>query len=228
MVEEKRTGNQALMLRGELSTQVIGDGTSPASDLKVDTFYRVDAIAASGSVIPSQFGVKNVFRTPKTGALTLVTGDIATEVPEDIVCRVDISNSVAIGNIDLTDSCSEGNEYEEDGFPDLSGSVNTYLRIDPVTGIAETPEEFILRSFPKFEDNGAGVYVRKDRKGTPVIFLVEKNKEAVVGEKKLYFMFSALITGITFDDPMKGPQNLDITYVNGSSIKAAWYELELL
>ena len=213
MAEKKISGYQATLYSGALGTLVEGDAATALTD---DSWYMINAVKATGSELPD-LGLTAFFKSPKNSgdAVTPALGDNMYPVTLTEMARVDVSMSTSKGVIDLTDSGDSGYVSSiTDGFSDISGSINGFLRFnDPTGGLVTLTKATLSRFFDVVSDSGAGVYgLTAKNDDNLYLFNLLNSEDTDTGCVQTYLIVSVILTATANNQPLKGGQNLDLTW----------------
>lgn len=212
MATKKLAGKQAILYKADRGSLVEGDGATPLSDV---SWYEINAIAAS-SELP--IGVETaVFKTPDSvNAITPAEGDDVYPLTLTQICKTDLSITGNKGTIDVTDDCDEGyNAYIVDGYTDLTGSINAFMKFtDPGGGLVAAHKDVLKRFFHIVDDDGAGTYTVTDKTDGRYLLMVLMNSEdeGTADNILTWLIIPVHLTGFTGNKPLKGVQNLDLNW----------------
>lgn len=226
MANKSISGKQATLYNSVKGTLIEGDGLTALADV---SWFMISAVASTGSALPiGEIGA--IFKTPDSGnAITPATGDDVFPLTLTQICKTDLSVSETKGTIDVTDDCEGSyNAMIVDGFTDISGSVNGFMKfVDPTGGLATTQKEILSRFFDIVDDDGAGNYTVTSQNDDDFILqiLMDATKTAT-GEIQSWMNIPAILAGTVTDKPLKGVQNLDLTW-NKAQGHAAVYQRTL-
>jgi len=199
----------------------IGEAVT-SGDLDAGAWYIVDAKGGSSN-LPLIEGA--VFRT--NSAIALVTGDVVRKIALTKMCVGNFSTSASKGTIEVTDSCSGGNtQYISDGFMDLSGSIDAFLKFDSTSRSMGAETKALLgRFFDVATDDGSGTYTLTPKNDDELIILALLDSTAVgAGKKETWMGFSAILTGAEMGKEIKGAQNLNLSFNAGQLVRPFVYE----
>lgn len=221
------SGKQAVLYSAAKGALIEGTGSVALAN---ESWFMIAGIKAVGSELPIQ-KLGAIFKTGATAhAITPAVGDNVYPLTLSQICKGDLSVSGTKGTIDVTDDC-EGpyNAYIVDGFTDLSGSFNSFLKFnDPAGGIAATQKAILSRFMDIVDDSGAGSYVVTDANDDDLILQVLLDSApATVGLVQSWMNIPCILTGVTMDKPLKGVQNFDITWQKAQG-HAAVYQRTLI
>lgn len=211
MATKKISGKQAILYSAAEGTLFEGDGIE---DLDDDTWYKINALAET-TALPIEEETA-IFKTPKNAAdaITPADGDDLYPLELTQLCKTDCSISTAKGSIDVTDDCDDGyNSYLVDGYSDISGSINGFMRFDDSGGLATGHKSILARFFNIVDDDGEGVYsVTSKNDSNLLLFILMNSEDADTGDVETWLIVPVILTGTTTDKPLKGGQNLDLTF----------------
>lgn len=206
---KSKSGKQAILFNAAKGTLVEGDGSTA---LAANSWYQINATAAEG-VTELPLGPGYIFKTPDAlNTITPAVGDDVYPLTLTKICKADASISNEKGTIDVTDDCEEGyNAYIVDGYTDISGSISAFLKFnEPGGGIQASQEDYLNRFFDIVEDDGAGEYILTAKNDDDIILAILNNGDQISeGDKQVWIIVPAILTGITTDKPLKGVQNFD-------------------
>ena len=154
--------------------------------LTADTWYKVYTAGTSTALPSSVEGF--IFQAPSTGVtITLASGDSVLPLTLEEVCKVDTEISGEMGTIDVTDSCDSGyTTMIVDGYTTLSGSINTMMRFDELTGeLSDASQKFVNKFFDVMEDDAEGVYTFTPKNDSDLLFFWRLNKDELGGNAKV-------------------------------------------
>jgi len=199
----------------------IGDAVT-TGDLDAAAWYVVDA-KGTNSNLPLEVG--SVFRT--NTAITLVSDDSVREITLTKMCVGNFSTSASKGTIEVTDSCSGGyTQYISDGFVDLSGSIDAFLKFDSINRSLGTETKALLgRFFDISTDDGNTTYSLTSKNDDELIILALLDSTATgTGKKETWMGFSAILTGVEMGKEIKGAQNFNMSFNAGQLVRPFVYE----
>jgi len=224
MGKESITGRQAVLYRAVKGTAIdTGDADNSA-------WYKVVSIASTGSVVPSVIKEGEIYKTAPSGTLTLGSGDELIPITLTVICRVDIATTATKGTIDITDSCTDGfNAYLIDGYTDISGSFTAYLKTDDSTGeLSENAELFLNKCYDIVKMDSSGTYTRAEQNDDDEILFIEWDKRKTAsGNFRQWLILPIIITEVPSDKPLKGPQNLDVSFMVSQEFKPVIFQEEV-
>src|SRR6056297_292427 len=217
MALKSKSGLQSVVFGVTKGTLIEGDA---GTDLADDSWFMIDAAAATGSELPfadEDVVVGRVFKTGVTAAaITPAEGDNVYPLTFTKVCKTDASISTEKGTLDVTDDCQAGyNAYITDGYSDISGSLNGFLKFDDGDGsLGGTQEEWLNKFFDIQTDDGEGAYTLSAKNDDDIFLAILMNKaeSQTEGVNQQWLMIPAILTGTTTDKPLKGIQNLDLNW----------------
>ena len=232
MAPKSKSGKVAVLYNDVLGTLLVGDASTA---LPANTWYKIAAVAASGSVLPFSGidGISAVGRVFQTGtvasAITPIVGDDVYPITRTKICKVDASVSTEKGTINVTDDCEDGyNAYLTDGYSDISGSISAFMKFDDIAGgLATSSKVFLGQFFDIATDDGAGVYTLTPKSDADLYLDILMNSDqSATGQIQVWMSIPVILTGVTTDKPLKGVQNLDSNYQKGQG-PASIYERTL-
>ena len=213
MATKKLSGKQAILYKADKGALIEGDGIADLADV---SWFEINSYAATGSQLP--IGVETaVFKSPDSGnAIKPIADDDVYPLTLTQLCKTDLSISSTKGTIDVTDDCDNGyNSYIVDGYTDLTGSINGFMKFnDPVSGLPAAQKDILKRFFAITEDSGAGVYTVTEKTDDKYLLMVLLNSEeaTAAADVQTWFILPVHLTGSVTDKPLKGVQNLDLTW----------------
>jgi hypothetical protein len=228
MADKKIAGKQAILYSATKGALVSGTGALALTD---DTWYMINAVAATGSVLP--IGEETaIFKSPKNSgdAITPIVGDDVYPLTLSQLCKVDCSINTNKGAIDVTDDCDSGyNSYIPDGYSDISGSISGFLKFnDPTGGLLAAHEDILNRFFDIVDDDGEGGYDVTSKNDDDLILMIHMNSEdADTGDIEVWLLLPVILTGTVTNKPLKGVQNLDLNFQKAQGY-ASIYQREVV
>jgi len=162
MAMKSKSGLQSVVFGVTKGTLIVGDA---GTDLADDSWFMIDSVAATGSELPfadEDVVIGRVFKTGLTAAaITPAVGDNVYPLTFTKVCKTDASISTEKGTLDVTDDCEAGyNAYITDGYSDISGSLNGFLKFDDGTGdLGATQEAWLNKFFDIQTDDEPGFHI---------------------------------------------------------------------
>ena len=215
------SGKQTVLNTVAFGAPIIGAGTTPLPD---DKWYIIDAKAAV-SELP--FEVGKVFDTYGTHGITPAVGDNVRELTLSVFCKGTVSRSGATGTIEVTDSCSGGFvQYILDGYTDLSGNVDAFLKFDSITGkLSDATLDILNRFYDIQTSDGAGAYTFTAKNDEEVLFMILLDDTATeVGQIETWCIFSAVLGGVENAAELKGAQTMNLSFNVGQLVTPSIYE----
>lgn len=211
MATEKKSGKQAILYSGAEGALVEGDGIA---DLADDSWFKiVDIATASELPIGEETAI---FKSPKNAAnaITPAEGDDVYPVTLTQLCKTDCSISTSKGSIDITDDCDDGyNSYIPDGYSDISGNINGFMKFNDTGGLATGHKALLARFFNIVDDDGEGTYNVTSKNDTKMLlFILMNSDDTTTGNVETWLIVPVILSGTTTDKPLKGGQNLDLTF----------------
>jgi len=220
-------GKETLMNFATKDTLIEGDGSTTTLD--TSTWYLIKAVATSGSALASDFVAGDVFRSANDvgDVPTLAEGDDVYPLILSKKCKVDLSLSNTKGMLDVTDDCSPDDsiQYIPDGFIDRTGSFSSMWKQDLKNGLPSNIEKTLNRFFDIVKDDGADTYTVTNKTDDEIILIIQKDQENTTsGNKNLFVIISVNLTDCTIDSPMKGFQNIDVSFNKGIEANSCIYQ----
>lgn len=214
MADKSKAGKLGFIFNGVKGTLIVGDAVTPLAD---DSWFKINAVAVSGSALPFTADPLNrYFKSPDSGnAITPVVGDDVYPITFTKICKVDVSLTQEKGEIDVTDDCESGyNAAITDGFTTIAGTLGRFMKFDEDTGELSTVDaDFLLRFWDLETDDGAGVYTLTAKNDDDIILAYLRNTDQIaVADIQEWQIFTAILTGIAGEGPLKGVQNGDLTF----------------
>ena len=209
---DKKTGKVAKFFDLAQGALIEGDASTA---LTANTWYKIQAKAASGSVLPQEVG--HLFKTSAT-PITPIVGDDVYPMTFNNVCKADTSVSMSKGSVDVTDDCGDSyNEYITDGFTDLSGDLSAFFKFDSETGSMTATQEKYLNKFMSIaKDDGAGVYSLEDVNNEDIFLAILQNSDKTTeGYIQQWLLIPAILTGLSLGKALKSGQSFDLTWQKG-------------
>lgn len=198
--------------------------------LTADAWYKVYTAGTSTALPSSVEGF--IFQAPSTGVtITLAAGDSVIPLTLEEVCKVDTEISGEMGTIDVTDSCDSGyTTMIVDGYTTLSGSINTMMRFDELTGeLSDASQKFVNKFFDVMEDDAEGVYTFTPKDDSDLLFFWLLNKDELGGNAKVlnYLIVPIIMSSITMNIALKDAQKGDYAWSKGQG-PAVYYKRHTL
>lgn len=189
--------------------------------LDANIFVEVISVGDSGvTQIPDGWRVAGaVFKTPDAGetAITLATGDSVYPLTLATLCKTECNYSYEKGTIEVSDDCPENDGYVAsivDGFVDIKGNLNGFMKIDETTKELVDASQVILNKFVDIgTDDGAGTYVHTAKNDDSILFFICLNKKAAVGERQNWLILKVHYTSLSGGAALKDAQKKDIAWV---------------
>jgi len=214
MSVKRLAGSKNYLYLGALGSEVVGDGATPLSGEK---FFKITAIAASGSAWPATAVVGDIIYnkpaiTPETGdkckPVTLTKLGFCTNVPQ----------SASKEKFEDTVQTDDMKSYEEGDKPEGTGNVEGYF----VQGDAQV-DDILKRFFRVVSDNGAGTITYASITTGVLHFFLGRNETTVVGEEEIMEYMPATLDSLTVDKPMEGKQPFSFAYTIVGSERPSMY-----
>ncbi len=215
------SGKQTVLNTVAFGATVEGDGATALAD---DKWWIIDAKAAV-STLP--FEVGKVFDTYGTHGITPAIGDDVRELTLTGFCKGTVSRSGTTGTIEVTDSCSGGFvQYILDGYTDLSGSVDAFLKFDSVTGkLSDATLDILNRFYDVQTSDGAGTYSFTAKQDEEVLFMILLDDTATaIGQIETWCIFSAILGSVENGAELKGAQTMNMSFNTGQLVTPTIYE----
>jgi len=188
-------------------------------DLNANTWYEVNAVASSGSALPSGVSETSVFETPDASstAITLGSGDEVYPLTLTQLCKTDLSLTAEEAVLDVTDDCGSGQTQKIlDGFPDMKGTLGGFTKFDAVTGeMKDETEDIMGRYFDLMTDDGEGTYTFTAKSNDPILLMICLNKDAAVGEYQNWIIIPVILSSVTLGAGLKDAQKRDLSWEKG-------------
>jgi hypothetical protein len=185
--------------------------------LDANAWYEINAIASSGSTLPTGLPVTGVFKTPDTSAIaiTLGSGDEVIPLTLERICKTDAEINCEEGTIEVTDDCEEGfTAMILDGYKSISGTLNGFLKYDEVTqSIATGVADILGRFFNVVTDDGEGTYSVTSASNEAFILFTCLNKDAAVGQIQNWIILPVLLSSLATGAALKDAQKRDLSWV---------------
>jgi hypothetical protein len=179
-----------------------------------NTWYEVATVGTTSALPDERVG--SVFRSPDTSdtQITLGTGDSAYPITLEQICKTDAEITCEEGTIDVTDDCENGfNAYILDGYRDISGTLNGFLKFDDATGELTTgAAEMLGRFFSVTTDDGEGAYVVKAAENEKFLLFMCMNKDAAVGDTQNWIILPILLSSLGTGAGLKDAQKRDLSW----------------
>lgn len=217
------SGKQTILYFPTYGATIEGDGLTALAD---DSWFIIDAKAAA-SELP--FEVGKVFKSPKDAgdAITPAIGDDVRPLTLEEFCKGTISRSATTGTIEVTDSCAGGFvQYILDGYTDLSGSVDAFLKYDSVTRqLSDKTKEILGRFYDIAEDDGEGTYALTEKQDAELLFMILLDDLATdATQYETWCIFSAILGSVENGADLKGAQTMNLSYNTGQVVTPTIYE----
>ena len=213
-MSKAKNGKLALLFSQSLGTLIVGDAIAALAD---NEWFLNNALKATGSALPLKVNYK--FKSPDSGnAITPEIGDDVYPITLERICKGDATINAETGTIEVTDDCSEGYvENITDGFTSISGDIAAFMKFNvPGGGIVSAQLEFLNRFFDIVDDDGAGVYVLTPKSDADLQIAILQNSDQIAeNDIQVWIMFPIILSSQTIDKPLKGGQNLDLSWTKG-------------
>lgn len=224
MATKKISGAKGIVYDATEGTLVSTGALTP------DAWYKVYTAGTSTALPSSVEGF--IFQAPSTGVtITLASGDSVLPLTLEEVCKVDTEISGEMGTIDVTDSCDSGyTTMIVDGYTTLSGSINTMMRFDELTGeLSDASQKFVNKFFDVMEDDAEGVYTFTPKDDSDLLFFWLLNKDELGGNAKVlnYLIVPIIMSSITMNIALKDAQKGDYAWSKGQG-PAVYYKRHTL
>jgi len=202
---------------------VEGDGLTA---LQPNTWYQINTVATSGSGLPTDIETA-LFETPDSTSATEITpatGDSVYPLTLKKICKTDAEVSAEEGTIEVTDDCEEGYVANIlDGFANITGSLNGFMKYDEATGeIVETVEDVLGRFFAIVKDDADGNYIFNERENESLLLFMLLNKNAKVGQVQNWFIIPVLLNSLSTGAGLKDAQKRDIAWVKAQGFASQY------
>jgi hypothetical protein len=214
---KRLSGTRNYLWIAALGTEVVGDGTTA---LATEGFYKITAVASSGSAWPTNAVVGDVvYNGTGGGAITPAVGDDAKPMTLTKIAWVtDIPNSASKEKFEDTVQIDDARSYEEGDKPEISGSWNGYFFSDDADALT-----VLKRFFTVTEDDGAGsITISNPTTGVIHTFL-GRNETTTSGEKNIMQYLPVILDNWQGDKPMQGKQTFTCNYTAVGSERPAFY-----
>ena len=101
-----------------------------------------------------------------------------------------------------------------DGYKDISGTLNGFLKFDDETGqIVDSSKDILSRFFNTVEDDGAGSYTVTPVNNEKILLFILLNNNASLGDVQNWIIVPALITSLSTGSGLKDAQKRDLNWV---------------
>lgn len=202
---------------------VEGDGLTT---LQPNTWYEINTVASTGSGLPTDKETA-VFKTPDSTSSTTITpatGDSVFPLTLKMICKTDAEVSAEEGTIEVTDDCEEGYVANIlDGFANITGSLNGFMKYDETTGeIVEGIEGVLGRFFAIVKDDADGNYVFNERENESLLLFMLLNKGAKVGQVQNWFIIPVLLNSLSTGAGLKDAQKRDIAWTKAQGFASQY------
>lgn len=191
-----------------------------------NTWYEILTAGASTALPSSMVGL--VFRSPDTSStqITLATGDSVYPLTLTQICKTDAEITCEEGTIDVTDDCENGyNAYILDGYRDVSGTLNGFLKFDDATGeLMSGAAEMLGRFFTVVTDDGDGTYVVTSAENEAFLLFMCMNKDAAVGDIQNWIILPILLSSLGTGAGLKDAQKRDLSFSKAQGSPACNYQ----
>lgn len=179
-----------------------------------NTWYEIATAGAATALPTTEVGY--VFRSPDTSSsqITLASGDSVYPLTLEQICKTDAEITCEEGTIDVTDDCENGfNAYILDGYADISGTLNGFLKFDDDTGeLMSGVAEFLGRFFSVATDDGEGSYVVTAKSNEKFLLFMCMNKDAAVGDIQNWIILPVLLSSLGTGAGLKDVQKRDLSW----------------
>jgi hypothetical protein len=206
------SGLKTLAIKATRGIEIVGDGSSVLT--QPNTWYEISAVAGATAFPIDQ--VSAVFRSPDTSAtqITLADGDKAYPLTLKQIAKTDAEITCEEGTIDVTDDMENGfNAYILDGYKDISGSLNGFLKFDDETGeLEDSVAELLGRFFNVINDDGEGTYDVTAAENEAFLLFICLNKNAAVGAVQNWIILSVLLSSLGTGAGLKDAQKRDLSW----------------
>ena len=213
MADKSKSGKLGIVFRATVGSLAVGDGIAALAD---NAWFRISAVAGSSELPFSTDPLNRYFKSPDSGnAITPAVGDDVYPITLTKVCKTDVSLSQEKGEIDVTDDCEAGyNASITDGFTTISGSLGRFMKFDEETGeLSEADALYMSKFYDLQTDDGAGTYVLTPKDDDDLIIAYLRNSDQIAeNDIQEWIIFSAILTGLAGEGPLKGVQNGDLTF----------------
>jgi hypothetical protein len=216
-MSKRLSGTKNYLYFATPGTEEVGDGTTPLATVG---FYKITAVAASGSAWPTNAVVGDVVYNGSGAAeITPATGDNAKPLPMTKVAWVkDIPNSASKQKFDETTQIDNAMSYEEGDKPEISGTWDGYFFADDADVLT-----ILKRFFTVIEDDGGGtITITAPTTGVIHAFL-GRNEVTTVGEKNIMQYLPVILDNWQGDKPMQGKQTFNVNYTAVGSERPNFY-----
>ena len=184
-----------------------------------DSWYKIFSFGTA-SALPA-LKVGSIFKTPEEDgdAITLATGDSVYPLTLTEVCKVDVEISGEMGVIDVTDSCDAPYMSNiPDGFTNLSGSINTFLRFDEDTDeLVPVTKDFLVKFYDIIEDDGEGTYSLTAQNDNDLLLMILLNSKnaGVDGKVENWLITPAILNSVSNNVALKDAFKGDYGWTKG-------------
>ena len=200
---KRLSGKKNFLYLGALGTEIIGDGIAP---LPNEVFYKITAIAASGSAWPATAVVGDIIYNKP--AITTIVGDDCKPVTlTKLGFCTNIPQSASKEKFEDTVQTDDMKSFEEGDKPEGSGNVEGYF----VQGDSIV-DDILKRFFRVVLDDGAGAITYASISTGTLHFFLGRNETTVVGEEEIMEYMPSTLDSLTVDKPMDGKQPFSFGY----------------
>ncbi len=207
------SGAKTIAYKAARGAALEGDGSTVLT--VANTWYEIKAIATT-SALPSDLPVGGVFKSPDTGGVQITLGDGDDVYPLTLtqMFKTDAEVSCEEGLIDVTDDGEEGFTANIlDGYKNITGSLNGFLKFDDTTGELSTGIAAILgRFFNVVTDDGAGVYAVTASSNEKFLLFICLNKNAAATGVQNWLIVPVLLSSLGTGAGLKDAQKRDLSW----------------
>ena len=209
----KHKGSDSILYNAVKGTLVSSGALTANSWYKILSFGTATALPA--------LKVGSIFKTPEGAgdAITLASGDSVYPLVLTEVCKVDVEISGEMGVIDVTDLCDAPYMSNiPDGFTNLSGSINTFLRFDEDTDeLVPVTKDFLVKFYDIVEDDGEGTYSLTAQNDNDLLLMILLNSKnaGVDGKVENWLITPAILNSVSNNVALKDAFKGDYGWTKG-------------
>jgi hypothetical protein len=208
------SGAKTIAYKAARGTLLEGDGVTVLTT--ANTWYEIAAKKATGSELPEDLPVTGIFKSPDTGGtqITLADGDDVYPLTLTQMCKTDAEVTCEEGLVDVTDDCEEGFTANIlDGYKNITGSLNGFLKFDDETGeIATGAADILGKFFNVVTDDGAGTYVVTAAANEKFLLFICLNKNAAATGVQNWLIVPVLLSSLGTGAGLKDAQKRDLSW----------------
>ena len=215
MAIKSKSGSKGFLYSLTRGALVEGDGRKV---LTANTWHEVAARGAA-SVLPVGMLTGWWFKTPDAGsvAITPAAGDNVYPLTATRIAKTDLSWSAEEGTIDVTDDSSGGfSSFIPDGFTNITGTANGFLKFNETDGsLEDVTLSFLKKYFDYVTDDSAGTYSVTKSKNEQIILAFCMNADAKAAEFQNWMMLPVFFPSLGSGASLKDPQRRDLSWQKG-------------